>query len=869
MALLHPDDTVELTLPIDPESPAYRAKVEYFSALVRQGALRCVVIPDWPNLPRWLEAVLTMLVRGARRLGFSSTPIPPRLAPGLKTLVLARSWGTPQVIYTIGAQCFGTVRLEALAIEAVRRGATGLLIVSGGAPARRIVSAILALIARVPLLRIVAPHLRRVLMPLDSVTLLAALARLKHSGALPHKLPLWAAANPYRDSVERTAQKIAAGAEQIVTQPPLLWETFHEWWRATQAHPQLTGRIRVGMAIPQQLPAFDFWAFLMGLSRRGRSPAERELKRVRVELQGDGANELTENLRAHGRDLLAKTRALADGVTLHHMPMQHWMRLVSTDLLRELAEELRAQLALAMQHRVVVAPRAIEGRAALESAYHVLVALHDLFRSGEIRTAAWRERCSRLLLISTISPNTFQPAVQRRAILDAVSHRVDWRAAPRFDVLLDVRQLGRLTYRARAEWLVNALNVDAPAAAETVVEDAVPLAASRVLWSFNREFWRRLDGFQNVLGVAFDAAIAGSPDTNPLFAAHLARDFLPALRAALHEESDGSRFYYVEIGTAGAVYVRHFLEQLLAQATATGLDAAQLRGRLVYVLADYSPQVIARARIEIGDHHLGVRVEHLTLSAEEGQSHLRERYAGRILWIHSTNVYDNLPGERLCRLNGRLYRIEKRTLLSHDRLRRIARETRIDASALAHIIERRLRQAGDVTSFLSDLSARFEVRGRPFDLYRLWLSFWQALEFEERLVEVEDLAAILAPTGASSAQFAAWLADAEGDVEMFLPSTAIASYRGLLALLHPRGACEIIDICVRSPAEYQADPRKALAMSYDGSLVYWFNAGLFVQLLALPGGPRIESRYEDLAEFGKPHMTRVVLRRPATSARAE
>lgn len=50
------------------------------------------------------------------------------------------------------------------------------------------------------------------------------------SGHLPKRLALWVVANPMLEAdeagVERVRKKVELGAEVIVTQPPLVWESF-------------------------------------------------------------------------------------------------------------------------------------------------------------------------------------------------------------------------------------------------------------------------------------------------------------------------------------------------------------------------------------------------------------------------------------------------------------------------------------------------------------------------------------------------------------------------------------------------------------------------------------------------------------------
>ena len=86
-----------------------------------------------------------------------------------------------------------------------------LLLVSGGHPWRT---------------RLTRPFLA------SSFDLLRAAAELRAGGELPADTGLWAVENPLRarGSAARLERKLEAGAETVVTQPPLLPGRFESWW---------------------------------------------------------------------------------------------------------------------------------------------------------------------------------------------------------------------------------------------------------------------------------------------------------------------------------------------------------------------------------------------------------------------------------------------------------------------------------------------------------------------------------------------------------------------------------------------------------------------------------------------------------------
>ena len=75
--------------------------------------------------------------------------------------------------------------------------------------------------------------------------LLLLASAMREEGYLPASLSLWAVENPMLAPVQRLRQKADAGAEVVVTQPPLLWDRVQRW--AEEADRQLVSRnVKVG-----------------------------------------------------------------------------------------------------------------------------------------------------------------------------------------------------------------------------------------------------------------------------------------------------------------------------------------------------------------------------------------------------------------------------------------------------------------------------------------------------------------------------------------------------------------------------------------------------------------------------------------------
>ena len=79
----------------------------------------------------------------------------------------------------------------------------------------------------------------------SSFDLLLLASAMREEGYLPATLSLWAVENPMLAPVERLQQKADAGAEVVLTQPPLLWERTAAWAEAA-ATARVSEHVKVG-----------------------------------------------------------------------------------------------------------------------------------------------------------------------------------------------------------------------------------------------------------------------------------------------------------------------------------------------------------------------------------------------------------------------------------------------------------------------------------------------------------------------------------------------------------------------------------------------------------------------------------------------
>lgn len=80
----------------------------------------------------------------------------------------------------------------------------------------------------------------------NSFDLLLLASAMREEGYLPPSLSLWAVENPMLAPVSRLAQKAAAGAEVVVTQPPLLFDRVARWMEEAAAT-RISDNVKVGV----------------------------------------------------------------------------------------------------------------------------------------------------------------------------------------------------------------------------------------------------------------------------------------------------------------------------------------------------------------------------------------------------------------------------------------------------------------------------------------------------------------------------------------------------------------------------------------------------------------------------------------------
>ena len=188
-----------------------------------------------------------------------------------------------------------------------------------------------------------------------------------------------------------------------------------------------------------------------------------------------------------------------------------------------------------------------------------------------------------------------------------------------------------------------------------IIGDFVPYSQS-LIWQFNTAFWNHVLDFVSAHSRDYRDSIKGSPDADPKFVHHTAQHFFEEIKRV--RLTDSETIYYVEIGVASVDYARTFIETLtaLAHTDAVGL------GSITYVLVDTSQSVLVYAQKELGSRHRGINLRYEHANAGSPAEALRP-FVHRILRVHLTNVFDNLPGDKLAQIDGERFLIETRLYL--------------------------------------------------------------------------------------------------------------------------------------------------------------------------------------------------------------
>src|SRR5207247_7591083 len=194
----------------------------------------------------------------------------------------------------------------------------------------------------------------------------------------------------------------------------------------------------------------------------------------------------------------------------------------------------------------------------------------------------------------------------------------------------------------------------------------------------------------------------------------------------------------------------------------------------------------------------------------------------KILSIHLTNVYDNLPTDEIVVRDGKLYLVEVRGYVPAVAATRISEAFGIPVTEFPRTVNR-LLEVGP-----QHVHPSGTAQGVTF-----WRSVWDAIRLEERFVSIESILDAPLPAGIKPGLFENFVGEGVMNQRFHLSSGAVESFLNTVPLLHPRGYLQVQDIFVTKLEDCGRMFRGP--GNLDGSLVNWVNGALLAQVEAQAG----------------------------------
>ncbi len=384
------------------------------------------------------------------------------------------------------------------------------------------------------------------------------------------------------------------------------------------------------------------------------------------------------------------------------------------------------------------------------------------------------------------------------------------------EVRIDSRQVGPGTLRELVQKAIRPANPEQRTDPGRIYLEDFQSFRSSIVWDFNRLYWQRLKDWEHVTGKGYQQALPGgiSDGQQPQAIADSVGDFWKLLKDLESQNKLPHEVFVLEIGVGLATRAGLWLDSFCALNQERGTSYYP---RLRFLLGDYSLSTLERSRPAVKKHmELCSFIALDALDPIKTLSFLRHK----ILYVHSTNMYDNLPDEEIVWRDNRVYWVQVRAYVPAAEAARIGSACDVPVADIAKTVNRLLEVGAEA---LPD-----RAKGMTF-----WMEIWKAMRMEERLVDAVDLPDASFPAGLSSAHMEDILKDAPGDLRFHLSSGALESFRNTLPLLHPRGYLQVQDIFVTDLHEYCMGfygPGKL-----DGSIVNWVNGALLREVAERAG----------------------------------
>ena len=341
---------------------------------------------------------------------------------------------------------------------------------------------------------------------------------------------------------------------------------------------------------------------------------------------------------------------------------------------------------------------------------------------------------------------------------------------------------------------------------------------SGLIWRFNNLFWHHLPLWESASGHGFEKALpGGTSDANhPEAVADAVADFWTLLKDLESHNQLPPEIFALEIGPGTGQRARAWLDRFRALDRERGTNYYP---RIRFLLADYSMPTLNRAMEVLSEHReLASFLAVDALDPFKSLSFLRYK----VLSIHLTNVYDNLPTDEIVVRDGKLYFVEARAYVPAAPAARICESFGIPSSELGRTVSR-LLEVGP-----QHLHHASVEQGVAF-----WRSVWDAIRLEERFVAIQSILDAPLPAGVKPGLLESFVGEGIMNRRFHLSSGALESFTNTVPLLHPRGYLQVQDIFVTKLDDYGRMFRGPGKM--DGSIVNWVNGALLAEVGAQAG----------------------------------
>jgi len=385
------------------------------------------------------------------------------------------------------------------------------------------------------------------------------------------------------------------------------------------------------------------------------------------------------------------------------------------------------------------------------------------------------------------------------------------RTLPLVELAIDLRQVQQDALRtALAETLSAAAQGASEAGKRVYLEQFVPLRSS-IIWSFNRLYWQHLGLWESASGRSYEKSLPGgqSDGHHPVAIGDSVADFWTLLRDLENQNQLPPELFVLEIGIGTGARAVLWLDRFRELDRERGTDYYP---RIRFLMADYAMATLNRVAERLGPHReLASFLAVDALDPFKSLSFLRYK----VLFIHLSNVYDNLPTDELVLRDGRYYAVEVRSYLPAAEVGRICETYKSPPAEFVRTVNR-LLEVGP------------QQDGDPDRSLDFWKAIWGALRLEERLVELEGLSEAVLPPGMRPSHIESLCNDAPTNIRFQLSSGAVESFINTIPLLHPRGYLQVQDIFVTQLTDYLNGFRGPGKL--EGSIVNWVNGALLAEV---------------------------------------